>query len=49
MTKVTVTKIGQSSPVFTMIGAVDTPDGAVCGIDGVCVVPGESSTDARAE
>ncbi|MCU1475610.1 MAG: hypothetical protein JWQ64_303 [Subtercola sp.] len=36
--------IAAMSPVFQMIGGVDTPDGAVCGIDGVCVVPGESST-----
>ena len=36
--------IGRSSPVFTMIGGVDTADGAVCGVDGVCVVPGDSST-----
>jgi hypothetical protein len=35
--------IAATSPVFQMIGGVDTPDGAVCGIDGVCVVPGESS------
>ncbi|MCU1482024.1 MAG: hypothetical protein JWQ19_2810 [Subtercola sp.] len=46
VTIASLTKIGQSSPVFTMIGGVDTPDGAVCGIDGVCVVPGESSTTA---
>ena len=38
--------IGAASPIFQMIAGVDTPDGAVCGIDGVCAVPDTSSTSS---
>ncbi|GGF24642.1 hypothetical protein [Subtercola lobariae] len=34
-----VQAVGFASPVFQMLGAVDGPEGAVCGIDGVCDVP----------
>jgi hypothetical protein len=41
--------IGAASPIFQMIAGADTPDGAVCGIDGVCVVPDTSSTPSSSK
>ncbi len=41
--------IASASPIVQMLGGVDTPDGAVCGIDGVCVEPESSSTAQTAK
>ena len=44
LSKVELSKIGASSPLFAMLG--DSNPGMVCDIDGVCAVPEDSSSTA---